>query len=63
MLGVVYRSEYTDILGENDENESKLEENIHKVSESSTKVIVTGDYNIDMSDHAHKNHRIYKVYL
>ena len=55
MLGVVYRSEYTDILGENDENESKLEENIRKVSESSTKVIVTGDYNIDMTDHAHKN--------
>ena len=59
MLGVVYRADYTDII-ENSENEDKLEENIRKVAELSTKIIVTGDFNIDMSDETHKNTELIK---
>ena len=54
MLGVVYRADYTDIMDEAGE-ESKIEENIRKVSEVANKVLVTGDFNIDMSDTTHKN--------
>ena len=53
MLGVIYRPEYTDIM--NDEGESKIEENIRKATEISNNIIVTGDYNIDMSDPGNKN--------
>ena len=60
MLGVVYRAEYTDILQEDGE-ECKLEENIRKVTELSSKVIVTGDFNIDISDDAHKNTQSLKL--
>ena len=54
MLGVIYRSEYTDVIKET-EGESKLEENIRKATEISNNLIVTGDFNIDMSDKESKD--------
>ena len=48
MLGTVYRADYTDIL-KNDSNESTLEENIRKAAEITNNIIVTGDFNVDMS--------------
>ena len=49
MLGTVYRAEYTDILN-NNSNESTLEENIRKAAEITNNIIITGDFNVDMSD-------------
>ena len=54
MLGVISRAEYTDVIKET-EGESKLEENIRKATEISNNLIVTGDYNIDMSDKESKD--------
>lgn len=54
MLGTVYRTEYTDILN-NNSNESKIEENIRKAAEITNNIIVTGDFNVDMSDHESKD--------
>ena len=48
MLGAIYRSEYTDTM--NDDGESKIEENIRKATEITNNIIITGDFNIDMSD-------------
>ena len=59
MLGVVYRAEYTDIIDDK-ETESKLEENIRKVTELSSKVILTGDFNIDLLDNASRNTELLK---
>ena len=51
LLGVVYRAESTEMMnGE----ECKLEENIRKASEITDRVIMTGDYNIDMQDKTNK---------
>ena len=47
-LGTLYRSEYTDIL--EDEEESTLEKNIRKACEITNNVIITGDFNVDMLD-------------
>ena len=49
MLGVIYRPEYTEIIKET-EGESNLEENIRKATEISNNLVITGDFNIDMSD-------------
>ena len=49
MLGTIYRAEYTDIL-KNNSNESILEENIRKAAELTKNIIITGDFNVDMSD-------------
>lgn len=57
MLGIVYRADYTDIVQEQDD-ENKLEENIRKVTESTAKSIVTGDFNINLLDNTHKNTQI-----
>ena len=54
MLGAIYRAEYTDTLNE-DDAESKIEENIRKASEITNNVIITGDFNIDMTDGMSKN--------
>ena len=56
MLGVVYRAEYTDLL--NDEEESKLEENLRKACEISNNLIITGDFNVDMLEKESKNTQI-----
>ena len=65
MLGVIYRADYTDIMNDYD-GESKIEENIGKAIEISRNIIITGDFNIDLSDHANKNtkalNNIYKSY-
>ena len=49
MLGTIYRASYTDTL-KNISGECKLEENIRKASEISSRLIINGDFNIDMSD-------------
>ena len=54
MLGVIYRSEYTDVIKES-EGESKIEENIRKATEISNHLIITGDFNIDMSNKEDKD--------
>ena len=59
MLGVVYRAEYTDIIDDQKE-ENKLEENIRKVSELSDRIILTGDFNIDLLDNANRNTELLK---
>ena len=65
MLGIIYRSEYTDILL-SDDGESKLEENVRKAAEISDRLIITGDFNIDTSDNtcklAENLKNIYKPY-
>ena len=57
MLGVIYRAEYTELLNE-DEEETKIEENIRKACEISNNLIVTGDFNIDTLDEDNKNTQI-----
>ena len=47
MLGTIYRAEYTDLLNE-DQEETKIEENIRKAAEISNNILITGDFNIDM---------------
>ena len=49
MLGTIYRTEYADILN-NDNSESILEKNIRKAAEITSNIIVTGDLNVDMID-------------
>ena len=62
MLGVIYRPEYTDLIKES-EGESKLEENIRKATEISNHLIITGDFNIDMSNKEHKDtHTLTNIY-
>ena len=48
MLGVVYKSNYSDLLLT--ENETKLEETISKATEITNRIMVTGDYNVDLYD-------------
>lgn len=50
MLGVIYRSEYTDVMKVTEDGESKIEENVRKATEISDRIIITGDLNIDISD-------------
>ena len=65
MLGIVYRAEYTDVLDET-LSETTIEKNIRKASEISNKLIVTGDFNIDMCNKENKQTKqlktIYKAY-
>ena len=51
-LGVLYRPNYSMILNE-EQGESILEQNISKVTEKTSQIILTGDFNIDIKD---KNH-------
>ena len=46
LLGVIYRADYTDILKE-DLEESILENNIRRASETAKNVILVGDFNVD----------------
>ena len=48
LLGVIYRPEYSTLLQENEEGESALEQNLRKASEISNRLVVVGDFNIDM---------------
>ena len=48
LLGVIYRPEYSVILQENEDGESTLEQNLRKASEISNRLVVLGDFNIDM---------------
>ena len=57
MLGTIYRAEYTDIL-KNECNESILEENIRKAAEITNNIIVTGDFNVDLSNPSSKDTQI-----
>ena len=59
MLGVVYRAEYTDVI-DDQEKECKLEENIRKVRELSSKVLLMGDFNIDLLDSNSRNTELLK---
>ena len=50
LLGVIYRAEYTDILIENENDESTtFEENIKKVSSLSKDILLIGDLNCDIT--------------
>ena len=49
LLSVIYRPDYCDILCDL-ENESILEESIRKATEITSRIIITGDLNIDMSN-------------
>ena len=49
LLSVIYRPDYCDILYDL-ENESILEESIRKAMEITSRIIITGDLNIDMSN-------------
>ena len=53
MLGVIYRAEYSELL--QDDEETKIEENIRKACEITNNLIITGDFNIDMADQGNKN--------
>ena len=53
MLGVIYRAEYTDLLAEN-ADETTIEKNIRKANELSNRIIVCGDFNIDVSNPENK---------
>ena len=48
-LGILYRPHYSDIINE-ECGESILEKNISKVTEKSSQIILTGDFNIDLRD-------------
>ena len=47
LLGLIYKPNYSDMLQENKE-ESILENNIRKATEVSNRIIICGDFNIDM---------------
>ena len=49
LLGVVYRADYTDILSEN-LDESTLENNIRRASETAKNIILVGDFNINYAN-------------
>ena len=53
MLGTIYRASYTNTLI-NIEGETKIEENIRKASEISDRIVVTGDFNVDMNNEIHR---------
>ena len=47
MLGTIYRASYTDTLSTKN-GESKIEENIRKATEISNRLIMHGDFNVDL---------------
>ena len=55
LLGVIYRPEYSLLLQENEDGESALEKNIRKASEISNRIVILGDFNIDLLNKSHKN--------
>ena len=55
LLGVIYRPEYSQLLQANEDGESTLEENLRKASELSNRLVVLGDFNIDMLNPNTKN--------
>lgn len=52
MLGTIYRAAYTETM--TTKGESKLEENIKKATEISNRLILNGDFNIDLSNKNNK---------
>ena len=52
MLGVVYKPNYSDLLVT--EKETKLEEIISKATEITNRIVVTGDFNVDLFDQVEK---------
>ena len=65
MLGILYRAEYTDLL-EAKSDETTIESNIRKAYEISNNIILTGDFNIDISNPENKQtqilNNIYQTY-
>ena len=55
LLGLIYRPEYSTILHENEEGECILEQNIRKAAEISDRLIIMGDFNIDLKNTKSKN--------
>ena len=55
LLGLFYRPAYSTLLHENEEGESLLEENIRKASETSNRIVIVGDFNIDLKNTKDKN--------
>ena len=50
LLGTIYKTNYSDILKETDEEESKLEKYIHKAFAICDNVIILGDFNADLKE-------------
>ena len=57
MLGILYRAEYTDLLEANID-ETLIESNIRKAFEISNNIILTGDFNVDVSNAENKQTQI-----
>ena len=57
MLGILYRAEYTDLLEANLE-ETVIESNIRKAFEISSNIILTGDFNVDVSNAENKQTQV-----
>ena len=61
MLGILYRADYTDILNPNIiSNETAIENNIRKANEISNKIILAGDFNVDISNSESRDTQILK---
>ena len=50
LLGLFYRPDYSQLLQENDDGESPLEKNIREASEISNRIVIVGDFNIDLKN-------------
>ena len=61
MLGVIYRADYTDMMNEK-AGECKLEENIRKVSEITSRIVITGDFNIDLANHDASSEQLKNIF-
>ena len=48
LLGVIYRPNYSELLVDKEENESIFEKNLRKAAEISNRILLVGDFNIDM---------------
>ena len=55
LLGLFYRPDYSMILQENEEGESPLEQNIRQASELSNRIVIVGDFNIDLKNPKNRN--------
>ena len=66
LLGVVYRTNYSLALEENENGESCIEKNVRKATEISNRIVIAGDFNADIKNPVDKSTkdliRIYEEY-
>ena len=48
LLGVIYRPNYSQLLADKEDNESIFETNLRKAAEISNRIVLVGDFNVDM---------------